>query len=276
MKAPFIMSDKLRSVNTRFWEDPFIESLSPTEKLLFIYLLTNPLTNLIGIYEITIKRISYDTGITKENVEKGLKGFERVRKAFFIENFIVLPNFLKNQSLNENMKVGVIKLFKSLPIILKNRLLGNDYQTLQNDYQTLRNGLLKLKLNNESEKEIESEGLKDQPDFINQIIDCFVKEHGSYEIITPGKEREMAGKILNIYKKKYPDANSKETLEGLRLYFKMCVNISDTWLRNNMSLSMIVSKFNEINKILNNGINKSGGATNKELAELLAHKLGIQ
>ena len=67
------MSEKLRSVNTKFWDDPFIEDLPPTEKLLFLYLLTNPLANLLGIYEITVKRISYDTGLSREAVLSGLK-----------------------------------------------------------------------------------------------------------------------------------------------------------------------------------------------------------
>jgi hypothetical protein len=158
------MSDKLRAVNTRFWEDPFIEGLNPTEKLLFLYLLTNPLTNLLGIYEITIKRICYDTGMTKESVEKGLKSFETVNKALIIDNYVVLPNFLKNQSLNENMKTGVVKLFKTLPNSLREKLLGNDYLTIQNDYITIRNGLLKLKGKGKDESEIESERTE-RPDF---------------------------------------------------------------------------------------------------------------
>jgi len=111
-------------------------------------------------------------------------------------------------------------------------------------------------------------------DFIDKIVNCFIEEHGDYEIITPGKEREMAGKILHIYKKKYPDANSEEILIGLKAYFKMCINIQDSWLRNNMSLSIIVSKFNEINKILKNGTNKNDGATKEQLAELIARTEG--
>jgi hypothetical protein len=191
------MGDKLRSVNTRFWEDPFIEGLPPNEKLLFLYLLTNPLTNLMGIYEITIKRISYDTGITKESIEKGLKRFERVRKAFIIDNYLILPNFLKNQSLNDNMKTGVVKLFKSLPNTLKEKLLGNDYQTIQNDYQTFRNGLLKLNgIEREEEKEIEIKLEKENPKkgftppLLEDVI-IYFKENGYSE--------QSAKKMFNSY-----------------------------------------------------------------------------
>lgn len=116
----------------------------------------------------------------------------------------------------------------------------------------------------------------DKPiDFIDQIVNTFVEEHGSYEIITPGIERKMAGVLLKKYKEKYPNSTSEETINGLRTYFKMCINIDEGWLRDNMSLSTIVNKFNVINKILNNGKSKkTKGATLNEIAELLINKYG--
>jgi len=44
--------NKLRCVNTKFWEDPFVEELNATGKLIFLYLITNPLTNLYYIVKI--------------------------------------------------------------------------------------------------------------------------------------------------------------------------------------------------------------------------------
>ena len=152
------MGEKLRSVNTKFWDDPFIEKLPPDEKLLFLYLLTNSLTSILGIYEITIKRICYDTGLSNETVSKGLKGFERVRKVFYVfDNYIILPNWLKNQRLNSNMKIGVINEFNTLPIELKNNISGNSSEPFGKDYETLRNTLLKYKEEVEVEVEIEVE-----------------------------------------------------------------------------------------------------------------------
>ena len=125
------MSDKLRSVNTKFWDDPFIEELSPSEKLLFLYLLTNSLTNLLGVYEISIKRISYDTGLTKETISKGFERFSKSKKAFLTnDNYVILPNWLKNQHLNTNMKVAVSKEFDQLPNSLKNKILSNGSEGL--------------------------------------------------------------------------------------------------------------------------------------------------
>ena len=126
----------------------------------------------------------------------------------------------------------------------------------------------------------ENKDIKGEPgkpaDFIDLVIDCFIKEHGNYEIINRGKEREMAGKILSQYKKKYPEAESEEVLNGLKDYFHRCVNINDQWLSNNMSLSIIVSKFNEINKVLKNGRAKESGATAEQFRQLLPGKLGIE
>jgi len=55
-----------RIVKDEFWTDPYIEDLDPSEKLLFLYLITNPLCNVAGIYESQITRIAYETGFEKE------------------------------------------------------------------------------------------------------------------------------------------------------------------------------------------------------------------
>lgn len=149
------MSDKLRSVNTKFWDDSFISELTPSEKLLFLYLLTNPLTNLLGIYEITMKRISFDTGLKTDIIQKGLEGFKKVKKVYFVNDFIILPNFLKNQRLNTNMKIGITKIFNQLPNKLRDSILSNHSKGLPNDYQSIRNGMLKYEIEIEREIEVE-------------------------------------------------------------------------------------------------------------------------
>jgi hypothetical protein len=111
--------------------------------------------------------------------------------------------------------------------------------------------------------------------FIDRIINIFIEEHGSYQVMNEGMERKMAAKILSTYKSKYPHATSEETLDGLRYYFKRCINIEDGWLHDNMSLTTIVSKFNSINKILNHGKSKNNGVTTHQLANLVATKIGI-
>ena len=116
----------------------------------------------------------------------------------------------------------------------------------------------------------------------NDIIDLIVLEFKKayekssgleYELTAPGKERSMAGKILRLYKNKNPDADSGQTVDDLRKYFDMCVAIDDSWLQENMSLAIIVSQFNKINKILRHGKQRKG-ASDGEIAEILARHFG--
>lgn len=282
------MNDKLRSVNTKFWDDPFIEELNSEEKLLFLYLLTNPATNLLGIYQITLKRISYHTGMNLETIRKGFERFRTVRKVFYTDNdFVILPNWLKNQRLNDNMKKAVVKEFNELPTVLKNNILGNHSEPLVNDFEWLRNSMVKyeIEIEEEIEEEIEKrKGSKNlskniSTDFIDQIVYLFTKAHGSYKIISPGKERAAAGKLLKFYKEKFPNQTAKQTLDGLEEYFRLCVNIDDPWLRDNMSPSMIVSKYNTINKIINEGKSygkkNNAGITEEQIDRAIEKGLGV-
>jgi len=109
---------------------------------------------------------------------------------------------------------------------------------------------------------------KAEMDFIDSIVQLFVEAHGDYLIVNNGEERKCAAKILGIYKKKYPESTSEETLQSLKNYFHQCVNIPDAWLKTNMSLPIIVSKFNSINKILKNGTTKKPGATVADIARI--------
>jgi len=110
---------KNRYINTKFWEDGFIETLDPSEKLIFLYLLTNPSTNIAGIYEISIKRISFDTGFDSETILKVFKRFANQEKVFYENNHIIITNFLKHQQLNPNIIKGVSDIILSLPEKLK-------------------------------------------------------------------------------------------------------------------------------------------------------------
>ncbi len=62
---------KQRIVNTKFWDDSYITRLTPTEKLLFLYLITNPLTNISGVYELPLKRVAFDTGFSSATAPSG-------------------------------------------------------------------------------------------------------------------------------------------------------------------------------------------------------------
>lgn len=88
---------KQRSVDTCFWDDSYIVGLDPSEKLLFMYLLTNPLTSICGVYEIGIRRISFDTGFDQETTQRMLERFERDGRCIYREGWIAMRNWIKHQ-----------------------------------------------------------------------------------------------------------------------------------------------------------------------------------
>lgn len=111
-------------VRDGFWTDSYIEKLSPDEKLIFLYLLTNPLANVLGIYEIRTKRIGFETGYDIEVVENVLSRFERDKKVLRHEDWIVMVNHLKNQANNPSIIQGCQRILDELPEDIKTRVTG--------------------------------------------------------------------------------------------------------------------------------------------------------
>ena len=104
---------KNRYINTKFWDDNYISELDPIEKLLFLYLLTNPITNIAGIYEIPLRRIAFDTGIDSDMVKKILERFERDKKIFYKDGWIIIKNFIHHQAINPKVKKGIASLIQN-------------------------------------------------------------------------------------------------------------------------------------------------------------------
>jgi len=112
--------NKNRYINTSFWEDEYVGNLSSDEKLLFIYLLTSQLSNIAGMYPITIRRITFDTGMTKERIINAFDTFKSSRKILFIgQKFVVITNFIKHQKWNPNIQKGILSTVNDLPEYVK-------------------------------------------------------------------------------------------------------------------------------------------------------------
>jgi len=186
------MAKKLRSVNTYFWDDSFIQDLNPTSKLLFLYLLTNSLTNVLGIYEITLKRIVFDTGLNELQIKKAFEAFGSLWKVYYIDNYIILPNFLKNQSMNSNMKTGAINVFNELPQNIREL---SDYKEEVKDFETLLKALKGFENSNSNIKfNIKSNSKDIKPKILNPSLDevkLYFKENGYKE--------DIATKAFNFY-----------------------------------------------------------------------------
>lgn len=60
-----------RNVQLSFWTDSkVVDDFTPEDKYFYLYLLTNPHTNLIGCYEVSLKQMSDETGYNKDTIER--------------------------------------------------------------------------------------------------------------------------------------------------------------------------------------------------------------
>ena len=67
-----------RPIDTEFWTDrKVVEMFSPEDKLFFLYILTNPHTTQLGIYEISPKQMAWEIGYSVEAVKVLIDRFEQ-------------------------------------------------------------------------------------------------------------------------------------------------------------------------------------------------------
>lgn len=204
---------KERMINTKFWDDSYIVSLDPIEKLLYLYFLTNPLTNIAGVYEIQLRRISFDTGIDKDMVQKIIDRFTADDKIFFIDGWIAIKNFSKHQRDNPSVKKGIEMSLKFVPVAILDRLctdsdslshlnlnlnlnsnLNLNHNTSKNNYGEFGNVLLK---DEEYQKLISSFGEKNTKLLIAEL-DTGIASKGY-------KYKSHYATILNWARRKYQE-----------------------------------------------------------------------
>jgi len=76
-----------RSVQMTFWTDAkVVDTFTPEDKYFYLYLFTNPHTNLCGCYEISKTQMSIELGYSKETIDRLIDRFSSVHKVAIYEN----------------------------------------------------------------------------------------------------------------------------------------------------------------------------------------------
>lgn len=156
---------KFRLINTKFWDDTYIAELSSNEKLLYLYFISNPLTTVAGIYEITLKRIQFDTGLKSETLKKIINKFHKNKKVFFEKGWIFVVNFAKNQRANESMKIGIERELACVPPLIKAK-----FDTLSDGIDTLSDSGVYRDLNLNPNRDL---NLNPKEKNLEQLVECW-------------------------------------------------------------------------------------------------------
>lgn len=189
---------KRRMIDTRFWSDNFISDLNPLDRYLFLYFLTNEHTNISGIYEVPLKRISDETGIEKDMLLKMIKRLKG--KIEYVQGWVAIKNFAKYQSDNESVKKGVENAKKLIP----SHILENIDKIWHGGY-TLEQGvdISELELEPKLELELEPKPKAEQSSAkeISVIIDSFKEVNPAYSKWFSNKtQRSACARLLTQHK----------------------------------------------------------------------------
>ena len=88
-----------RIVDTAFWTDGKVDDFSPEDKYFMLYLLTNPFSTQLGIYEVSIKQVAFQLGYSVDTIKTLIDRFENKYGMIVFSpdtNEIAIKNFLRH------------------------------------------------------------------------------------------------------------------------------------------------------------------------------------
>ena len=148
-----------RKIHESFWTDPDVEELTPEQKYFYLYLLTNPATNQIGLFEFSERRASFETGYNKETIEKLLQHFEdtgKIVRSTHTKELVICKFWSHNSSTSPK----VMKHVDDLLAKVKDRVLIQYIYSMD----TLSQEEKEEKKEEEKEKNISTDKLREATD----------------------------------------------------------------------------------------------------------------
>lgn len=196
----FIMPKK-RMVDTKYWDDEYITTLDPIEKLLFLYFLTCTLSSICGVYEINLRRVAFDTGIDKDMVAKVLGRFTKDRKILYLDNWIVMVNSWKYIGESPKVKKGFQVCISEVPKEIKAKFsteFGYSIDTVCIEY-----GYSSNSSPSPSNKTTTVTGVTDGPSIIIGSEKTMTEELSYERYDTPAKKSTLGKKTMAYLAYKY-------------------------------------------------------------------------
>ena len=108
-----------RTVSMTFWTDrKVVDDFTAEDKYFYLYLFTNPHTNLCGCYEISIKQVANEMGYSKDAIENLIDRFEKTHNVIRFSKEtkeILLLNWHKyNWTSSEKFRKPLLKEIESI------------------------------------------------------------------------------------------------------------------------------------------------------------------
>lgn len=123
-----------RIVDTSFWTDGKVDDFSPEDKYFMLYLLTNPFSTQLGIYEISIKQVAFQLGYSIDAVKVLIERFENKYGMILfspVTNEIAIKNFLRHSIIKGGAPVRDC-LIKEIKKVKNKELISRVFAHIKN------------------------------------------------------------------------------------------------------------------------------------------------
>ena len=222
-----------RQVHISFWQDPYIEDLSPKEKYFYLYLMTNSRTKQCGCYEISMKLIKYETGLTQQEIDSYIEKLSTGKKIGYDkqnQEFLLL-NWLKHNSFKSPKVLACIE--KELEFVKTQSFIdyinlfieGNiPMDSLSIDYSKTIDTQSQEEEKEEKEEEtkldvaindFKKHRVKIKKPMTDKAVDLFVKELNKYASTDEEKIELIEIAILKGWQTVYPKENNNSNKRSI-------------------------------------------------------------
>ena len=190
-----------RIVDTSFWTDGKVDEFSPEDKYFMLYLLTNPFTTQLGIYEISIKQVAFQLGYSVDAVKVLLDRFETKYDMIIYSqktNEVAIKNFLRHSIIKGGKPVE--DCIKKEMSKIKNKSLIDEVFGFIADKEDLNETVKKIISEYEKENDNDNDNENDvswyDSSTIREIVDYLnEKTHSNYREKTPKTKRLIEARM---------------------------------------------------------------------------------
>lgn len=192
-----------RNVQLSFWTDSKVEdSFTPEDKYFYIYLLTNPQTNLCGCYQASYLQMTRHTGYSKDTIIRLLERFDKVHDVIRYDSetkeVLILNWYKYNWNRSEKVLTGVLKSAEKVKADSFRNYINDMVNAIKND--TIPNSYCKETFDNISDNCSSDE--KDDTDsnvYINVINYLNNRCHTKYRYNTQSTKRHIHARLQDGY-----------------------------------------------------------------------------
>lgn len=176
-----------RQIHVSIWKDSWFLDLEPDEKLLFVYLFSNESTSLSGMYRLSRKVISFETGIDKNRMDMALESFAKAGKVYTEGDVVWVVHMRKfHETKSSKVLSRIASDIESIPdCTLKRQYIGYHKQNIPyiNNDKTQDTPPQLNEYEDEDEQEDEQEKVVEP---FRELFDAFLEATGISEMMIVG------------------------------------------------------------------------------------------